>query len=382
MNSIGTRAAPTSTAMSKDAGHRVAQRERPVVSVIVIFLDPGTFLNEAIESIRRQTFAHWEVVLVDDGSTDGSSDFARDLCGQEPEKFQYLEHPGHENRGTSASRNAGLAAARGRYVAFLDADDVYLPSRLEAHVGILDSMPDVDMVQSDHLWWTSWQNDADRIDEDHSRPFAWAEARIVSPPEALMTVLAAPLMSAATCSITLRRSVALAVGGFEECVHNVYEDQAFLTKIYLERQMFALPECLARVRLHTSSLMSSLASTAFNKAGTWQRENRALIGWQRQYIEGGGHQQPVLEMLLSRRERGLERMPFRGFTAMLRGRTKAVLRAVLPNSAYVSIMRRRRRRLDEQSWQQLRELQQQLKHYKKTEQDEQSRVDQHQASSS
>jgi hypothetical protein len=264
MSGAGAKATPTSRTMSKSAEGRVAQQEGegPVVSVIVIFLDPGTFLNEAIESIRRQTFAHWEVVLVDDGSTDGSSGFARALCEQDPVRFRYLDHPGHENRGTSASRNAGLAAARGRYVAFLDADDVYLPTRLEAHVGILDSMPDIDMVQSDHLWWTSWQDERDQIDEDHMRPFAWAEDCIVSPPEALMTILAAPLSSTMPCSITVRRSTALAVGGFEACIHSLYEDQAFLTKIYIDKPIYAMNACLAKHRVHAASLMNSVAATA------------------------------------------------------------------------------------------------------------------------
>jgi glycosyltransferase involved in cell wall biosynthesis len=344
--------------MSKSAEGRVAQQEGegPVVSVIVIFLDPGTFLNEAIESIRRQTFAHWEVVLVDDGSTDGSSGFARALCEQDPVRFRYLDHPGHENRGTSASRNAGLAAARGRYVAFLDADDVYLPTRLEAHVGILDSMPDIDMVQSDHLWWTSWQDERDQIDEDHMRPFAWAEDCIVSPPEALMTILAAPLSSTMPCSITVRRSTALAVGGFEACIHSLYEDQAFLTKIYIDKPIYAMNACLAKHRVHAASLMNSVAATAFRKTGIWQRDSRALSDWQKRYIGQFGNQHPVLDAQMRQRERGLKRLPFRGFVAMLRGRTRAFLRAALPSSAYLSIMRRRRRSLDRRTRQQLKNL--------------------------
>src|SRR6266545_8317921 len=98
--------------------------ESPLVSTVMIFLDAEPFLEEAIDSVFVQTYRHWELLLVDDGSTDGSSDIAKRYAREHPGRVRYLEHPGHENRGTSASRNLGVRHSRGELVALLDADDV------------------------------------------------------------------------------------------------------------------------------------------------------------------------------------------------------------------------------------------------------------------
>src|SRR5215467_1200932 len=118
---------------------------KPLVSVIMIFLDAEKFIQEAIESVFAQTYANWELLLVDDGSTDASSEMALRYAEQYPTKVRYLEHEGHQNRGMSASRNRGINNARGEYIAFLDADDVWLPLKLEQQTAILESQPEAAM---------------------------------------------------------------------------------------------------------------------------------------------------------------------------------------------------------------------------------------------
>src|SRR5215218_5812117 len=93
-----------------------------LVSVIIIFLDAERFIEEAIESVFAQTYDDWELLLVDDGSTDGDTRIALEYAEQNPGRVRYLQHPGHQNRGMSASRNLGIGSARGEYIAFLDAD--------------------------------------------------------------------------------------------------------------------------------------------------------------------------------------------------------------------------------------------------------------------
>src|SRR4051812_27035882 len=110
-----------------------------LVSVITIFLDGERFLAEAVDSLLAQTYADWELLLVDDGSSDGSTAIARAYAAGRPERIRYLEHEGHANLGMSASRNLGLQHARGEYVAFLDADDVYRPEKLERQVALLQA---------------------------------------------------------------------------------------------------------------------------------------------------------------------------------------------------------------------------------------------------
>ena len=106
----------------------------PRVSSIVIFLNAKAFIREAVDSVLAQSYSDWDLWLVDDGSTDGSTEIAREYERVHRGKGRYVEHPGHENKGMSASRNLGLSHAAGEYVAFLDADDVWLPQKLEEQV--------------------------------------------------------------------------------------------------------------------------------------------------------------------------------------------------------------------------------------------------------
>src|SRR5919199_4729628 len=99
---------------------------KPSISVIIIFLNEEKFIQEAIESVFAQTYDRWELLLVDDGSTDDSTRIALQYAAQFPDKVRYLEHPDHLNRGASASRNLGISHANGDILAFLDSDDVWL----------------------------------------------------------------------------------------------------------------------------------------------------------------------------------------------------------------------------------------------------------------
>src|SRR6266403_5506169 len=125
----------------------------PLVSVVMIFLNSERFMTEAVQSIFAQTFKDWELIFVDDGSTDGSTAIAKSYAERWPDRVRYLEHPSHENRGMSASRNAGIRASSGQFIAMLDSDDVWLPDRLERHAQILSAHPDAEMVYGIGLMW-------------------------------------------------------------------------------------------------------------------------------------------------------------------------------------------------------------------------------------
>jgi glycosyltransferase involved in cell wall biosynthesis len=80
----------------------------PLVSIILPFLNAEKFIQETIESVLAQTYKTWELLLVDDSSTDASTNIAHRIAQQYPQKVRYLEHPGHQNRGLSTSRNLVL----------------------------------------------------------------------------------------------------------------------------------------------------------------------------------------------------------------------------------------------------------------------------------
>ena len=110
---------------------------RPTVTVLVPAYNRAAFVGEALRSIFAQTFADFEVVVIDDGSDDGTSGVLADVSDA---RLRVL-HQAH--RGISAAMNAGLAAARGRYIARLDSDDLWQPDLLATLVPVLDAQPDV-----------------------------------------------------------------------------------------------------------------------------------------------------------------------------------------------------------------------------------------------
>lgn len=100
--------------------------ERPLVSVIVPVYNVAPYLRRAVESVRRQTYENLEILLVDDGSTDGSGVLC-DALGEEDERVAPLHKA---NGGVSSARNAGIEAARGAYLFFFDADDEIVPETI------------------------------------------------------------------------------------------------------------------------------------------------------------------------------------------------------------------------------------------------------------
>lgn len=231
----------------------------PLVSAIIIFLNGERYIEEAIESILAQTLTDWELILVDDGTTDKATAIARRFAETYPGKIRYVEHPGHENRGMSASRNAGLRVARGKYIAFLDADDIWLPEHLTHHAEILEAHPDVSMVMGPTLLWASWN----RAHTPYRKP--WLAADL--PTELglpVMQPLAAPIVAIGflenrggnvpgICSLLVRREDLLAVGGFEDDFRTLYEDQVFFFKICLRFTVIATDKILSYYRQHPDS---------------------------------------------------------------------------------------------------------------------------------
>ena len=116
---------------------------KPRVSVIIPVYQGDRFLTEAIESVLNQTYTNYEIIVVDDGSTDNS-------CGVlQPyrEKIRYIYQ---ENQGVAAARNRGIQMAQGELIAFLDQDDFWLPDKLTLQVACFDAQPEIGIV---HCGW-------------------------------------------------------------------------------------------------------------------------------------------------------------------------------------------------------------------------------------
>jgi len=115
----------------------------PAVSIILPTYNRASFLPEALSSIRAQTWEDWELIVVDDGSSDGTAEVVRERTAGWSQPVRYVYQ---ENQGVAGARNTGLDLATGRYIAFYDSDDLWLPHHLRRCVEALDAHPQVDWV--------------------------------------------------------------------------------------------------------------------------------------------------------------------------------------------------------------------------------------------
>ena len=224
---------------------------QPLVSVVIIFWNAERFIQEAIESVLVQTYSAWELLLVDDGSSDGSTAIARHYAGRHPERVRYLEHAGHANLGMSASRNLGIRDAHGPYLAFLDADDVWFSNTLEAQVAILEAHPEAAMLYGPIQWWYSWTGRPEDRERDYVERLGVPSDAVIQPPGLLPLFLRDK--AAVPSGVLARREIVEWVGGFEDRFRGEYEDQVFCAKICLNAPVFASGQCWYRYRQHPDS---------------------------------------------------------------------------------------------------------------------------------
>jgi len=146
----------------------------PLVSIVMPVYNTAPFLEEAVNSILEQTFRDFEFIIIDDGSTDGSLELLKSFTD---ERIVLLSNG--INRGLVFTLHRGLKAARGRYIARMDGDDIAQPERLKMQVGYMETHPGADMV-------TSF---VDLIDEKGLHIGVWEDDRTHVTPESIRSFL-------------------------------------------------------------------------------------------------------------------------------------------------------------------------------------------------
>ena len=271
---------------------------QPLVSVIMIFLNEARFIQEAVMSVFAQTYDAWELLLVDDGSSDGSTQIAQQFAQRYPEKVHYLEHPGLQNRGMSASRNLGIKLSRGKYLSFLDADDLWLPDKLSQQVAISESLPEAAFVCSRAEWWYSWTGDPADASRDFRQRFDVPLDTLIPPP--LLLQLFLQDQWASLCDILIPRQMVERVGGYDESFRGMYEDQVFHAKLCLRWPAFVSSACGYRYRQHAE------ACTALSHQTGQDRTARlTFLSWLEAYLNEHSVRDAMLWRTLKREIRFL-----------------------------------------------------------------------------
>jgi glycosyltransferase involved in cell wall biosynthesis len=255
----------------------------PVVSIIMpAYNTPAAFVREAIASVRSQTHPHWELLVVDDGSTDASCGSAIEACvAEDPSRIRMLCHPGRANRGASASRQLAIEAARGDLFAFLDADDLWLPDKLSEQIALLDACPEADVVYGATRYWSSWSTDPDRP-EDHTPGLGVATERLYAAPELLRGFVRGTATIPCTCSLIVRRRALERSGGFEPA-RTIYDDQMFYAKLFLRSPAWVSRSCWDWYRQHEDSWCHEVG-----RRGDLVRVRREYLDWLEAFLETEG----------------------------------------------------------------------------------------------
>lgn len=272
------------------------------VSIVMPVHDQEAWLGAAIDSVRAQRLADWELLIVDDGSTDGSRPIMERYAALDQGRIRVLSHPGGARRGAAASRNLAMKEARGRYLAFLDGDDLFLREKLAEEVVRLDAHPEAAMLYGPALW--RWQDGrrADRVDR-----IGIEVGRVHRPPELVWRVLVERQGDVpCICAVLVRRQAALELGGFEERFR-LYEDQTLWAKLFLRHGTLISPSVHSIYRQHPGS--TSAEAERKGEYDFWKPHPARLefLDWLREEILRAGDPDPRLTAALWRARLRLRR---------------------------------------------------------------------------
>jgi glycosyltransferase involved in cell wall biosynthesis len=253
------------------------------VSVVVPFFNPNeSFLRETVASVISQTYSEWEMILVDDGSQDCRAlDFAHALAADTRDRIRVVTYERPGNRGASAARNEGLRYARGEYVAFLDADDCWLPDKLKVEIAALESFPAAGMVYSSYLYWYSWTGSPADQRRDWIPELGVESDRLLPPPRfVLLCLQGSGAVPTPSCAV-FRKDAVEAVGGFDASFPGLYDDQVLFSKVGLRYPVVPLARLTTYYRQHGDSICARTDRDAEREARgrflTWLSQDLAEV---------------------------------------------------------------------------------------------------------
>lgn len=234
---------------------------RPLVSIILPTYNRAPLLSEAIASVQAQSCGEWELIVVDDGSTDGT-------LGVLPDDVRVKVAPRTHSGNIAALRNAGLEVAIGDYIGFLDSDDRWHPRKLDLQISRLERSPDAGWCHGA----AGLMNAAgEPVPMRAGLPWQPREGRFV---EEVLTTAA----SIALGTVLVRRPIALAIG-FDERIPTV-DDYDFIVQLALRSPAVAVDECtVAQIRVHEARTTSARDDHGLGAAMAYRKAFRQVDSW-------------------------------------------------------------------------------------------------------
>ncbi len=229
---------------------RIFYASEPSVSVVIPTYNMRIFVGEAINSVLRQTYQDFEIVVVDDGSTDGTRELVSHFQSDKRVRYVY-----QDNRGLAGARNRGIRESHGQTIAFLDADDLWLPAKLEKQMQTLGTNPDVDVV------YCAFRP----IDTAGNVLFLNYDLRIIRP-SLYEELMYRNVIAGSGSSVLVRAKCFAEVGLFDENLL-ACEDLDMWRRLALAHKFSFLDDVLVYIRLHRSNMQ--------------QNTERMALGWER-----------------------------------------------------------------------------------------------------
>ena len=239
-----------------------ASDKTPLISVIIPAFNSGQFIAQAVQSVLDQTYHHFEVIVIDDGSTDTTKDVLREFNG-------HIRYCYQENRGPSAARNTGIAMAEGEYICFLDADDIWMPNKLEVQVAFMAQHDDIGLVFSD-------EEEVGLDMGQHRSILAQTLFRsdiVTQTPmqNAFKKLLVENFIP--TSMVMVRRTCFGKAGLFDESLR-VVEDRDMWLRIAAYFKIACIPVILGKKRVHESNISKGTELTLRCRVDVWGNAHR------------------------------------------------------------------------------------------------------------
>ena len=213
----------------------------PKVSILIPTYNCRQFIREAIESVLLQTFQDFEILIIDDGSTDGTREVVMPFVKQFPDKIHYIYQ---ENKGLPGARNTGWRKAEGEYIALLDADDKWCPHRLEEGLNIIEKDKAIGLVHANITRISETGEIVDTLKRD---------ARFLS--GAIFEHIFLRRADISCPTVLFRKECCQKIGFFDENLRHLgCEDRELWLRIAKEYKIVYLDRVLAYYRLSAGSM--------------------------------------------------------------------------------------------------------------------------------